>query len=120
MEVFLLSSSTDMKYGLILALVGLFVVFFSLLALTIIFNQIPKFFKIQTRKKLRTKGRSVPEKDCCPEISGDVNAAIAMALYLYFNEMHDKESNVMTIESVSKRYSPWSSKIYGLRNQLRN
>ena len=48
--------------------------------------------------------------------SKDVNAAIAMALYLHFNEMHDEESNVITIQRISKTYSPWSSKIYNMRN----
>ena len=46
----------------------------------------------------------------------DKKAAIAMALYLYFNEMHDEESNVITIQRISKTYSPWSSKIYNMRN----
>lgn len=48
--------------------------------------------------------------------SNDVNAAIAVALYLHFNEMHDEESNVITIQRISKTYSPWSSKIYNMRN----
>ena len=42
-------------------------------------------------------------------------AAIAMAMHLYFNS-HDEEPHVITIEEVEKRYSPWSSKIYGMRN----
>lgn len=46
----------------------------------------------------------------------DKMAAIAMALYLHFNEMHDEESNVITIQRISKTYSPWSSKIYNMRN----
>jgi glutaconyl-CoA/methylmalonyl-CoA decarboxylase subunit delta len=50
------------------------------------------------------------------KVNGDVNAAIAMALYLHFNEMHDEESNVITIQRISKTYSPWSSKIYNMRN----
>ena len=53
-------------------------------------------------------------------MTGEVNAAIATALYMYFNELHDDESNIITIKKVSKFYSPWSSKIYGLRNQLRS
>ena len=109
-------SPEDLKLGVIITIVGILVVFCALMALTIIFNQIPKLFKIQIRRKIRKSGKEVNEADCCPEISGTTNAAIAMAIYLYFNEMHDKESNVVTIEKVSKRYSPWSSKIYGLRN----
>jgi Na+-transporting methylmalonyl-CoA/oxaloacetate decarboxylase gamma subunit len=46
----------------------------------------------------------------------EVSAAIAMSLYLHFNEMHDEESNVITIQRVSKTYSPWSSKLYNMRN----
>jgi Na+-transporting methylmalonyl-CoA/oxaloacetate decarboxylase gamma subunit len=49
-------------------------------------------------------------------MSGEVNAAIAMALYSYFNELHDVESGVITIKRVSKMYSPWSSKLYNMKN----
>lgn len=48
-------------------------------------------------------------------LSGEVNAAIAMALYLYSSEIHDQENPVLTMIRVSRTYSPWSSKIYGLR-----
>jgi hypothetical protein len=47
--------------------------------------------------------------------SGEINAAIAMVLYLYSNEIHDQENPVITMIRVSRTYSPWSSKIYGLR-----
>jgi lipopolysaccharide export LptBFGC system permease protein LptF len=43
-------------------------------------------------------------------------AAVAMALYLYFNETHDEESDIITVKRVSKTYSPWSSKLYSMRN----
>jgi len=38
-----------------------------------------------------------------------------MAIHLYYSEIHDKESEILTIDKVSRTYSPWSSKIYGLR-----
>ncbi|MBN2665124.1 MAG: hypothetical protein JXR67_01325 [Bacteroidales bacterium] len=50
------------------------------------------------------------------ETDSDTGAAIATALYLYFNEMHDEESDVITVKRVSKTYSPWSSKLYSMRN----
>ncbi|HAH59495.1 MAG TPA: phage tail protein, partial [Bacteroidales bacterium] len=31
-------------------------------------------------------------------------------------ELHDHEDAVLTIKKVARTYSPWSSKIYGLRN----
>lgn len=43
-------------------------------------------------------------------------AAIAAALELYFAEPHDLESNTITITRIQRRYSPWSSKFYGLNN----
>jgi sodium pump decarboxylase gamma subunit len=46
------------------------------------------------------------------------SAAIATALHLYFDDPHDKESGVITIKTVERRYSPWNSKIYGLNNNL--
>jgi len=53
------------------------------------------------------------------EISGEVNAAIAMALYMYQSELHDLENTVLTAQKVSRTYSPWSSKIYALRRYPR-
>jgi hypothetical protein len=45
--------------------------------------------------------------------------AIAMALHLFYDEVHDDESNVITIKRIERRYSPWSSKIYGINNNIR-
>ena len=50
------------------------------------------------------------------EISGEVNAAISMALHLCMEDEHDEEDMVLTLKKVSKRYSPWSSKIYTVMN----
>jgi len=47
-----------------------------------------------------------------------VVAAIATALYEATEHVHDIEHTVLTIQKVSRRYSPWSSKIYGMRGQL--
>ena len=53
-------------------------------------------------------------------ISGEVLAAISMALNVHYGDAHDIESNIITIEKGDKRYSPWSSKIYGLNVFHRN
>jgi len=52
-------------------------------------------------------------------LSGEVNAAIVMVLYLYGDQIHDQEDPVITMTKVSRTYSPWSSKIYGLRKSPR-
>lgn len=52
-------------------------------------------------------------------MSGEENAAIAAALFLFFSEMHDQEKYVMTIKKVSRTYSPWSSKFYNIWNGMK-
>lgn len=41
-------------------------------------------------------------------------AAITTALKLYKSALHDRESEVLTILSIKRAYSPWNSKIHGL------
>ncbi len=51
-----------------------------------------------------------------PEENNDADfAAIALALSMYVQDIHDYERAVLTIQKVMRPYSPWSSKIYGLR-----
>ena len=52
-------------------------------------------------------------------ISNDKLAAIAIALYKYSESLNHNKLMMYPINKVSKMYSPWSSKIYGLR-QLPN
>ena len=54
------------------------------------------------------------------ESENDELVAAFMALHLYTSEeVHDEESNVLTIERIQRRYSPWSSKIYSMNNPQR-
>ena len=45
----------------------------------------------------------------------EVAAVISYALHLYQQDVHDYEQMILTIQKVVRPYSPWSSKIYGLR-----
>jgi len=51
----------------------------------------------------------------------EVYAAIGTAIHLsgQDNKEHDVENTVLTISKVSKNYSPWSSKIYTIRETPR-
>lgn len=49
-------------------------------------------------------------------LPANATAAIAMALHLYYNDLHDQESTKITIKKVDRRYSPWNSKLYGMNN----
>lgn len=50
---------------------------------------------------------------------GEVYAAIALALHMHLEEVHDYEKMILTLQRVMRPYSPWSSKIYGLRQNPR-
>lgn len=101
-----------------IAVVGYVVVFVSLLLLYTVFNFLPKLLKLNFRKADKEELQSAKESRYAEDITGEMNAAIGTALHLYFNEMHDEENLTLTIERVSKRYSPWSSKIYGVTRNL--
>jgi hypothetical protein len=49
------------------------------------------------------------------EIQNDKLAAIAIALFKYSESLYHNDSMMLTINKASKIYSPWNSKIYGLR-----
>jgi glutaconyl-CoA/methylmalonyl-CoA decarboxylase subunit delta len=99
-----------------IALVGYLVVFLALVLLYFVFYNLPAILNIDFRSLFsREVNRDKPSKTTDPGITGELSAAIGMAVYMYLNEMHDQESGVITIKKISKRYSPWSSKIYGLR-----
>ncbi|MDE6651203.1 MAG: OadG family protein, partial [Paramuribaculum sp.] len=73
--------------------------------------------RISKRNKAKSQGASLtssvsaehPDHD-----SGEEIAAIVMALHEHL-DAHDQENTILTINKVKKAYSPWSSKIYGLR-----
>ena len=102
----------------IITVVGWLIVFVALVVLIIIFNTIPKLFELKRKQSAKEKAPVAEVKTSSKYVTGDETAAIAMALHMFFEEQHDEESNVITIKKIEKRYSPWSSKIYGLRNGL--
>jgi len=101
--------------GLLISVVGYVVVFLALLMLYIFFSNITRFLIYRQRKRLKGAGKESNLHKDKLSMTGEVNAAISMALYLHFEEIHDFENTVLTIKKVQKTYSPWSSKIYGLR-----
>jgi hypothetical protein len=53
------------------------------------------------------------------QLTEEAAAAVAMALYQLSEEVHDVEHGILTFGATGRTYSPWSSKIYGIR-QLPN
>jgi|WetSurMetagenome_2_1015567.scaffolds.fasta_scaffold412533_2 glutaconyl-CoA/methylmalonyl-CoA decarboxylase subunit delta len=105
-------------YGLGMTVIGYVIVFIALLLLYIVFINLTKLIQLRSKRSLLKKGLLDKNKKEI-SVSGEVNAAIAMALHLYFQELHDEETAILTINRASKIYSPWSSKIYGLTRHPR-
>jgi Na+-transporting methylmalonyl-CoA/oxaloacetate decarboxylase gamma subunit len=110
----LLAPSNIYSFASTLVIVGVVVVFAALTLLVVILNNIPRIgdFFMRLVRSISRKPKIAEVKD--KRIPAQVSAALSAAIYLYLDEIHDKESRVMTIRKVSKHYSPWSSKIYGL------
>lgn len=107
----------DWSYALLVTGMGIGTVFMLLIALIGLIGLQTKVIHAITGKAVKApvevatvnvEGHPTPEE----------RAAIAMAMHLYFNA-HDEEPHVITIEEVERRYSPWSSKIYNMRNVIK-
>ena len=88
------------------SLIGFSLVVFLLVALIFIMKGFGACFKVRP-----ASGKKV---DAQPMISDEEIAAIATALKIYKGALHDRESEVLTIMSIKRAYSPWNSKIHGL------
>jgi glutaconyl-CoA/methylmalonyl-CoA decarboxylase subunit delta len=115
LAIIILSSLTT--ESIVIAVVGYLVVFTSLVLLFWLFNTLPKLIYFRSVRKQKEQGEDSSET-LKLGIEGETTAAISMALHLYLSEIHDEESGILTIKKVSKAYSPWSSKIYAVRNQF--
>lgn len=100
---------------LVIAAVGYIIVFSALVLLFFFFNMLPKLINAKIKKRSAAEGIEIAGT---VQASGEEIAAISMALHLHFAALHDEESGILTIKKVSKVYSPWSSKIYAVRNQF--
>ncbi|MCM1521374.1 MAG: OadG family protein [Muribaculaceae bacterium] len=102
--------------GFGMAIMAMCIVFTALLVLAICFKIISMIGERSSRRR-KIKAFADEETDvdhAHEQDSGEVIAAIAMALRDHL-EAHDKETAVLTINKVRRSYSPWSSKIYSMR-----
>lgn len=105
--------------GVGMAISAMTVVFIGLILLFLCFKLTGKG-AIALRKRNAMKAKNVTDlkeakEQGLGEASGEVIAAISMALHEATGADHDMEDTVLTINRVKKTYSPWSSKIYTLR-----
>lgn len=106
------------KGGVALSVMAMCIVFSALLLLCLCFMLISKIgAKVTRANKMKAQGlapKEVAREDRPEHDSGEVIAAIAMALHDHL-DAHDTEQTILTIHKVKKTYSPWSSKIYSMR-----
>lgn len=111
----------------LIMVIGYLVVFVVLILLYVVFQNLPKLILLATKARdYQKNGRKTliqasgnPADKKTSSISGELNAAISAAIHLYADDHHDEEATILTIEKVSKLYSPWSSKIYSVTNLRR-
>lgn len=105
--------------GIGMALTAMSVVFFGLILLYISFRIIGRIsVNMSKRNAMKVKGitdKKEAKEKMLGEAPGEIFAAIGMALHEMQSDVHDVEETVLTITKVKRSYSPWSSKIYTLR-----
>jgi Na+-transporting methylmalonyl-CoA/oxaloacetate decarboxylase gamma subunit len=100
--------------GMGMTLAAMFVVFMGLLLLFLIFKLVGKIAtNISKRRALQSNNKANSKEH--EDVTGEVIAAISIALYQMDDDVHDLENTIITIKNAALNYSPWSSKIYGLR-----
>lgn len=102
-----------------MAIIAMSVVFIGLILLYLSFKIVGNI-AIKLGKKNAMKAIGITDKKEAKEKnlgshSGEEAAAIAMAMHEFLNDAHDVEDMILTINKVKRTYSPWSSKIYTLR-----
>ena len=107
-------------WGIGMTFIGMAVVFLSLILLYLLFMNISKIIvKKSSAQKEEITLPAENKKQTSIKQQEEVYAAIALALHLYKSDLHDHENPILTINRVARTYSPWSSKIYGLRQSPR-
>ncbi|MCD8135525.1 MAG: lamin tail domain-containing protein, partial [Parabacteroides gordonii] len=106
---------TNDSLGIGMTITAMAVVFLGLLLLFLIFKQVGKAAIAASKRNAQKAGAPV-SASAPDEVSGEVFAAISAALYEMSDDNHDVENTVLTIRKVARTYSPWSSKLYSLRD----
>jgi len=99
---------------LLMAALGFSVVFAVLVLLIFIMKAMGWVFTRQKKAaKVAVQGAvAAEEHDAMSD--QEIAAAIITALKLYKSNLHDQESEMLTINRIARAYSPWNSKIHGL------
>ncbi len=112
--VMLSSKHPIMTHDLVVTFGGFCIVICALIILFLIFKEFSKLINKDFKKKNEVKNEAPKTSTAAGwKVDDDLAVVIGLALSLS-QEVHDTEADEVTITRVERRYSPWSSKIYGL------
>jgi len=97
-----------------MVLIAMTVVFTVLISLFLFFKLVAKLHTTNFKTLLKKRNTEDSQIIKTEIPNGETLAAISLALYLYEKELQGLENATITIKNISKKYSPWSSKIHGL------
>lgn len=107
------------SWGGAVTIIAMVIVIAALVILSVLFTIFGKISqKMMAGRKREVHGiEPGNEPDHHEDIdSGEAIAAIAAALAEHFGQNHDLEDTILTIRRMKRAYSPWNSKIHGLRH----
>jgi len=103
--------------GIGLTAVAVSVVFLALLCISLILKGYGKLIVYTQDRRAKNAAKTDSSATATPtpsQTSGEIYAAIAAAIYLYDEEMHDEENTVITIQKVERAWTPWNAKFYNM------
>lgn len=107
--------------GIGLTAVAVAVVFLALVCIALILQGSGKLMSGMDEKK---KGKKEDKKPIGAIASAsqddEIMAAIAAAIHLYNDELHDEEDAVITIQKVEREWTPWNAKYYNMNQYFNN
>ena len=111
--------------GIGLAAVAVAVVFLALVCIFLLISGSGKLImsaEEKSKNKASKKSRGIkPVGDGSSAAKEDeVYAAIAAAIHLYNDELHDEETTVITIQKVEREWTPWNAKYYNMNHYFNN
>ena len=98
---------------LLAALVGFLIVIAVLVLLIFVMKAMGWVFTREHKAKVAASAQTA-HANAHAISDQELAAAIITALKLYKSDLHDRESETLTINRITRAYSPWNSKIHGL------
>ncbi|MBO7101784.1 MAG: OadG family protein [Bacteroidales bacterium] len=112
--------------GIGLAAVAVAVVFLALVCIFLLISGSGKLITSTEERRKKKEAQPKSGKGIKPVSEGsstqnmEVYAAIAAAIHLYNDELHDEENTVITIQKVEREWTPWNAKYYNMNHYFNN